>query len=69
MMSNKFGVQNRAILYLYDSNNNFKTVGSTCTTNPAYASYCFDSSVNSNGDNVNIVVHGYKMAFPNDVSH
>ena len=67
MISNKFGVQNNAKLYIYDSNNNFKTVASTCATNPAYSSYCFNSAVSSNGDYVNIVVHGYKTAFPNDV--
>jgi hypothetical protein len=67
-MSNKFGVPNSATLLIYDSSNTFQSLSNTCSKNPEYANYCFDPRINSDGDYVQILVHGYKMKFVNDVS-
>ena len=68
MMSNTFGIQNNAVLFTYDSSNKYSTLSTTCNLNPQYNSYCFDPSVNVDGDYVNIVVHGYMVQFNSDVS-
>ena len=68
MMSNMFGVPNSATLFIYDNKKKYQYVSNTCSRNPAYGSYCFDPSVNVDGDYVSIVVHGYMVKFQNDVS-
>ena len=68
MISNKFGVPNSGTLFIYDNKNKYQYVSVTCTVNPQYATYCFDPSIAVNGDTVNMVIHGYMMQYPNDVS-
>ena len=66
-MANKFGIPNGASLFIYDKFNKFQSISITCSQNPAYGSYCFNS-MSIDGDYVNIFVHGYMIKFANDVS-
>jgi hypothetical protein len=68
MMASKFGVPSSAELFIYDKDNKYKSLSNTCTRNPEYSQYCFDSKVNADGDYVSILVHGYMVKFVNDVS-
>ena len=68
MMLNKFGVPNSAAVYIYDSSNNYKFISNTCSKNPEYGNFCFDSSIHINGDYVNLFIHGYMVKYINDVS-
>ena len=68
MMANTFGVPNGAALFIYDKYDKFQTLTTTCGKNPDYANYCFYPASNSDGDYVSVVVHGYAIHNPNDVS-
>ena len=68
MLSNNFGVPNNAKLFIYDSNNRYKSLSNTCTNNPVYDTYCFDTFTNANGDYVRIFIHGYMLQHATDVS-
>ena len=67
MMANKFGVPSGATVFIYDATNKYTSLTVKCNTNPVYGKYCFDPSVNVDGDGVTILVHGYMTQFPNDV--
>ena len=67
LMANKFGAPNGASLFIYDKSNTFQSITSTCNQNPAFGSYCFNST-SSDGDYVNVFVHGYMVKYANDVS-
>jgi hypothetical protein len=66
-MANKFGVPNGASLFISDKSDKFQSISIACGQNPAYGSYCFDST-SLDGDYVKIFVHGYMVKFTNDVS-
>ena len=67
MMANKFGVPTGATVFIYDATNKYTSLTVRCNMNPVYGKYCFDPSVNVDGDGVTILVHGYMTQFPNDV--
>ena len=67
-MANKFGVPSSATLFIYDATNKYVSLTTTCNMNPVYGKYCFDPSVNVDGDGVTMILHGYMTQFPNDVS-
>ena len=67
MLANKFGVPSAAIVFIYDATNKYTSLNVKCNMNPVYGKYCFDPSVNVDGDSVTMLVHGYMTQFPNDV--
>ncbi len=68
-MVNKFGVPSKATAFIYDDTNRYTSLTVKCNMNPVYGKYCFDPSVNVDGDVVTIIVHGYMTLFPNDVRY
>ena len=68
MLGNKFGTSSNAKLIIYDNYNTYNFLKSTCNKNPEYSSYCFDSSLNVDGDYVKLLINGFMIAYANDVS-
>ncbi len=68
MLASKFGVPTGATVFIYDATNTYTSLTDTCNINPVYGKYCFDPSVNVDGDGLTMIVHGYMTKFQNDVS-
>ena len=68
MLGNKFGASNNAKLFIYDIYNTYTFLTVTCDNNPEYGNYCFDSSLNVDGDYVKLLINGFMIEYINDVS-
>ena len=55
-----------AQLFVYTNYGYFNTIYPTCAEGPAFDLFCFDTALNSDGDYVIVLIHGYMVKyFPN----
>ena len=57
-----------AQLHVYNSYGYYRSYSPTIQRNPTYASYCFDTTHNVNGDTVTMAVQGYRPSQTWEVS-
>ena len=54
-------------LYVYDTTGIVESFSPTCTVNPLYAKYCFDSTIHVPGDQITVVVNGITPEWTSEV--